>query len=72
MKKIVLSLVIIAAVSTSCRKPYYCVCTIMQPNINNVTTTVTIDNTRQKASYTCNDIQLIVVGTSSTTCYISN
>jgi hypothetical protein len=71
-KRVFFVLIVIIALSTSCRKPYYCVCTIYQPNVNPVITTVIIDNTRPKASITCNAIQLVVVGTATTNCYISN
>jgi|GEM_PF-3413377 hypothetical protein len=70
MKKIILSLIIVAALSTSCRKAHTCTCTTLQPGINDFTTVVTIDNTNSKASTTCTGFGMTVAGTATTTCEI--
>ena len=55
MKKIILSLLIIVALSimVSCKKDYNCVCTISQTGFPNATTTTVIDDTKSKATTTC-------------------
>ncbi len=70
MKKIILSLIAVAALSTSCRKAYTCTCTTLQPGIDNFKTVVTIDNSKSKATTTCNSWAMTVAGTATTTCEI--
>ena len=70
MKKIILSLIVIATLSTSCRKAHTCTCTTLQPGIDAFTTAVTIDNTNSKATTTCNSWAMTVAGTATTTCQI--
>jgi hypothetical protein len=51
MKKIIISLVVIAALSTSCKKDYTCVC---KSNSGTTVSTTTIHATSSTASYDCN------------------
>ena len=70
MKKIILSLIAVMAISSSCRKAYTCTCTTLQPGIDNFITTNTIDNTATKAKTVCSSWQMTVAGTATTTCQI--
>lgn len=71
MKKVILSLVVVAALSTaSCKKNYTCTCTVVysgafagQPN---TVTTVTIDNTKSKATTACNGLVVSTAGATET------
>jgi len=49
MKKIILSLIVVAAVSTSCKKDYTCACT----SNGTVVTTYIINGTKQTATDAC-------------------
>jgi hypothetical protein len=49
MKKIILSLVVVAALSTSCKKDYTCVC----KSNGTVVATTTINGTKSTASNSC-------------------
>lgn len=58
MKKVILSLVVVAALSTvSCKKNYTCTCTIVYSGAlagtPNATITYTIDDTKSKAKTAC-------------------
>ena len=53
MKKVILSLVVVAALSTACKKNYTCKCTITD-GTTTTTSTTTIDNTKSKATTACN------------------
>ena len=53
MKKIILSLVVIAALSTACKKNYNCVCSGTSGGLS-VSTNAIIDNTKSKATTACN------------------
>ena len=73
MKKVILSLVVVAVLSTaSCKKNYTCTCTttFTGGTSPNVTTTTTIDNTKSKATTACNGLASSVAGVASTTCSI--
>jgi hypothetical protein len=54
MKKIILPLVLIAALSTtSCKKSYNCVCTIVEPGVSNVAVPIVLNDTKSKAETAC-------------------
>ena len=69
MKKVILSLVVVAALSTACKKNYTCKCTITD-GTTTTTSTSTIDNTKSKATTACNGASATVAGTETTTCSI--
>ncbi len=75
MKKVILSLVVVAALSTvSCKKNYTCQCTTTYSGVfagtPNTVTNTTIDNTKSKAKTACDGLSSTVAGASSTTCAI--
>jgi hypothetical protein len=70
MHKIIISLIVIVALSTSCRKSYNCTCTTAQPGVDIVTTTENIDNFKNKANTICTNIGITIAGTATTTCAI--
>jgi uncharacterized protein YcfL len=70
MKKVILSLIVIVFLAASCRSPHTCVCTILQPNINAITTAVEVDNTEIKAFSICTSKSLTIANTATTTCVI--
>ena len=51
MKKIILSLVVVASFATSCTKDYTCVC---KSNSGTVVSTMTIHATKSAATTSCN------------------
>jgi hypothetical protein len=62
MKKAILSLIVVAALSTSCKKDYNCVCTL---NGTTSSTSTTVNGTKSSAQASCNALQ-----TSGVTCAI--
>ena len=70
MKQIILSLIIVATLSASCRKQYNCVCTTAQPGVDIVNTSETITNFKNKANTICTNIGITIAGTATTTCAI--
>ncbi len=77
MKKVILSLVVVAALSTaSCKKNYTCTCTVTIPGLANETVSYTIDDTKSKAKTACTAEQTtatsVYAGTGATaTCAIN-
>jgi hypothetical protein len=66
MKKVILSLITVGALSiVSCKKNYNCVCTIAQPGFPYMTTTTVIDDTKSKATTTCTALANSAAGVSS-------
>ncbi|HXU27162.1 MAG TPA: hypothetical protein VN698_08010 [Bacteroidia bacterium] len=51
MKKIILSLIVVAAFATSCKKDYTCVC---KSNSGTTASTITIHATKSTATADCN------------------
>lgn len=70
MKRIITLVIVTVFLTSSCRKPRACVCTIQQPNVAAVTTTVNIDNIEKNAFAKCLTIDMTIVGTSTTTCVL--
>ncbi|HWY11565.1 MAG TPA: hypothetical protein VN026_09575 [Bacteroidia bacterium] len=58
------------ATLTACRKPYNCSCITMVPGVDDVTTNVTITNTKSKANEICTSFGFTSAGTASTTCVL--
>ena len=65
MKKIILSLVVIAALSTACKRNHSCVCTVVDGSIT-TTGTSEIDDTKSNAAATCASYTVAVNGGTET------
>ena len=66
MKKVILSLVVVASLAAvSCKKNYNCVCTYTYAGITETATTV-INNTKSKATTACTALATTVNGVSET------
>ena len=64
MKKVILSLVVVAALATSCKKDYNCVCTVTSGGAR-VSATTVIHDTKSKAKTACTADQTTVGGVTS-------
>lgn len=63
MKKVILSLVVVAALATaSCKKDYKCVCTETSGGVTTTIGTVTIHDTKSKAKSACTADQVSIGG----------
>jgi hypothetical protein len=71
MKKIILSLIIVAALSISCKKNYNCVCNGALYGGQTTNVTIIVNDTKSKAKTTCANYQTSsTVGTETITCSI--
>ena len=74
MKKVLLSsIVVLALLSTSCKKDQQCNCTFSDPILEALYPTITIKDTKKKAKDACEALQTTYtagVGTGTVTCEI--
>jgi len=71
MKKVILSLIIVAALSTACKKNYNCLCVATLSGGGTTNVTSVINDTKSKATKTCTSYETSsAVASETLTCTI--